>query len=109
MVPGVQLAAEVSKGQPGVEALRLPRCSCNYRLAKSAYACLQVDEFKDFLGSLGLWPIPVTGHVPDVDEAAAQRIHHLLKHLMTVCMEMSRLSNAMRQDVRCYLHATATE
>lgn len=70
---------------------------------------LQVNEIRDFMQSLGYWPIPMTGHVPDVADEVASHIHKLMKDLMTICMEMCRLSNSMRQDVRSYLTATAEE
>lgn len=70
---------------------------------------LQVNEIRDFMQSLGYWPIPMTGHVPDVADEVASHIHKLMKDLMTICMEMCRLSNSMRQDVRSYLTATADE
>ena len=70
---------------------------------------LQVNEIKEFMHSLGYWPIPMTGHVPHVSPDTARHIHKLMKDLMTICMEMCRLSNSMRQDVRSYLTATAEE
>ncbi|KAL3160748.1 hypothetical protein ABBQ32_010657 [Trebouxia sp. C0010 RCD-2024] len=68
-----------------------------------------VNDIKRFLESLGLWPIKMTGSIPDVTAETADKIHDLMKDLMTVCMEMCRLSNCMRQDVRSYLTATAEE
>lgn len=70
---------------------------------------MQVNDIKHFLESLGLWPIKMTGSIPDVTAETADKIHDLMKDLMTVCMEMCRLSNCMRQDVRSYLTATADE
>ena len=70
---------------------------------------MQVNEIKHFLQTLGCWPIVITGSVPDVTKDAEDKIHVLMKDLMTVCMEMCRLSNSMRQDVRSYLAATAEE
>ena len=70
---------------------------------------MQVNEIRDFMQSLGYWPIPMTGHAPDVTPEIAEKIHVLMKDLMTVCMEMCRLSNSMRQDVRSYLTANAEE
>lgn len=68
-----------------------------------------VKEIKEFMRQLGYWPIPMTGHVPDVTPEVTSKIHKLMKDLMTCCMEMCRLSNSMRQDVRSYLTATAEE
>ena len=68
-----------------------------------------MNEIKRFLQSLGYWPILITGSAPDVTKETEDKIHVLMKDLMTVCMEMCRLSNCMRQDVRSYLTATAEE
>ena len=71
--------------------------------------CTQVNEIKSFLQGLGHWPIVISGHVPDILPGEASILHKLMKDLMTVCMEMCRLSNSMRQDVRSYMTATAEE
>lgn len=68
-----------------------------------------MNEIKRFLQSLGHWPIVITGLVPDMTQEAEDKVHVLMKDLMTVCMEMCRLSNCMRKDVRSYLTATAQE
>ena len=70
---------------------------------------LQVNEIQVYLQSLEYWPIPMTGQVPEVVPQVASKIHELTKDLMTICMEMCRLSNSMRRDVRSYLTATAEE
>ena len=70
---------------------------------------MQVNEIKRYLQTLGYWPIVITGSVPDMTKEAEDKIYILMKDLMTVCMEMCRLSNSMRQDVRSYLAATAEE
>ena len=71
--------------------------------------CAQVNEIREFMRSLSQWPIPMTGSIPEVSQEVEDKIHALMKDLMTVCMEMCRLSNSMRQDVRSYLTATAEE
>ena len=68
-----------------------------------------MNEIKRFLEGIEFWPIKVTGSVPEVAAETADKIHDLMKDLMTICMEMCRLSNCMRQDVRSYLTATAEE
>ncbi|KAL0048664.1 hypothetical protein WJX82_008172 [Trebouxia sp. C0006] len=105
-----QSSGETSQGslQSSTIPCSLADTSQQHHTMYEAYEYL-VNEIKDFMHSLGYWPIPMTGDIPDVSAETASHIHRLMKDLMTVCMEMCRLSNSMRQDVRSYLTATAEE
>lgn len=105
-----QSSGETSQGslQSSTIPCSLADTSQQHHTMYEAYEYL-VNEIKEFMHSLGYWPIPMTGHVPHVSPDTARHIHKLMKDLMTICMEMCRLSNSMRQDVRSYLTATAEE